>query len=155
MLRCKLRTLMIVLALGPMVLAGGCSRPGTSSLPARKPFRASAEREAAILRSYVEVKPEMPIAEVQRLLGSPDRVLPVYEPRIKNPKRLGSTSWYVIEENNDAPQSFEGVRFAFDHAGLQSLIDRLINCADRASDAGFVFSEQQLHAFAEGLQKLR
>src|SRR5262245_53062667 len=104
-------------------LRNGGYRP--AFLPAPKSYRASAEREAAILRSNVDVKPEMQIADVQRLMGSPDRVLPLYEPQAKNRKRLGSTSWYVIEEHNDVHQDFQGVRVSFDLRGRVTSVDRL------------------------------
>lgn len=121
-----IRTLLIMLAVVSMLFwSGGCSRTGRSPAPATKPFRASAEREAEILGGLAAVKSGMTITDVERLMGSPNRVLPLYEPVIENPERLGTTSWYVIEDDGESVEDLKAVRVSFNLGGRVTAIDRL------------------------------
>jgi hypothetical protein len=125
-MRFRLRTLLIVLAVGPVLLAGGCGS-GTvqPAAPAAKPLRASPQREAEILRGSGDIKSGMTAADVERLVGTPDQVLPLYEPVVKNAKQIGTTHWYIIEESSDKPANSKAVRVSFDLDGRVTAIDRL------------------------------
>jgi hypothetical protein len=50
----------------------------------------------------------MAVAEVKAILGNPDLTRPLYEPKIKKPRRIGTTYWYLIEKNG--PDSEAGDR---------------------------------------------
>ena len=60
------------------------------------PFIAKPERAALIRSQYKRVKTGMSSEDVQQLLGEPDEVRPVFEPRILNSRLIGYSHWYVI-----------------------------------------------------------
>ncbi len=119
----RLRDLLIALALGQAVLNFGCSCTSQPAAPVTKPLNANAQREAQILGGSAEVKPGMTTADVERLMGKSDDVKPLYEPVIINPKRKGTTHWYVIEGNLQKIESFKGVRVSFDLEGRVTAVD--------------------------------
>lgn len=63
----------------------------------RYPYVATAERQRQIREGFKQLAVGMTVADVERLLGKPDETRPLYEPEIKNPKRIGTTYWYLLE----------------------------------------------------------
>ena len=39
--------------------------------------------------------------QVQSLLGEPDEIRPLYEPKIWNAKQIGYTHWFLIQRRTD------------------------------------------------------
>lgn len=62
----------------------------------RYPFFASAERAAQIRQGYPGISAGMTPTQVANILGEPDEIRPLYEPKMKAPKLIGHTEWYVI-----------------------------------------------------------
>jgi hypothetical protein len=60
------------------------------------PFFASAEREAVIRQNFRRVTVGMSPAEVAAILGRPDEIRAIYQPRIWNPEVTGYSHWYVV-----------------------------------------------------------
>ncbi|MBI5262780.1 MAG: hypothetical protein HY852_13290 [Bradyrhizobium sp.] len=60
------------------------------------PFFASVERAATIRSNFRRIGIGMSAAEVSAILGTPDEVRPLHEPRIRRPKTIGYSHWYVI-----------------------------------------------------------
>jgi|SRR5881396_611909 len=85
------------------------------------PYIATPERAAAIRESYKRVAPGMSPAEVAKLLGEPDEVHPLYEPRSKKKgEAVGYTQWYIIKRLagsgsvNEKQESLVRVSFGLD-----------------------------------------
>jgi hypothetical protein len=81
------------------------------------PFHATPEREARIRGKYRRVANGMSPVEVTAILGEPDEIRPLYSPRIKNGKVIGTTYWFVIRRlvrNGSADEKQESlVRVSF------------------------------------------
>ena len=61
------------------------------------PFNAPLERATQIRANYKRVAPGMSPGEVAVVLGEPDEIHSLYEPRLKkNGKVVGYTQWYII-----------------------------------------------------------
>jgi hypothetical protein len=60
------------------------------------PFFASPERALAIRTNFGRIIAGMSPTDVVSVLGEPDEVRMAYEPKIKRPKVVGYTYWYVI-----------------------------------------------------------
>ncbi len=60
------------------------------------PLFATPERAAKIREGFPQIRVGMSPAEVMALLGEPDEVHPLYEPRVKNAEVIGFTHWYLI-----------------------------------------------------------
>jgi len=60
------------------------------------PFFASEERAKAIRDNYRRIGAGMSPEEVASLLGAPDEIRVLYEPKIKHPKTIGYTHLYLI-----------------------------------------------------------
>jgi outer membrane protein assembly factor BamE (lipoprotein component of BamABCDE complex) len=65
------------------------------------PYEAPAERRALIKTQFKAIKPGMSSADVIGLLKNPDKTTPLYEPKIKNPRTIGSTMWYVVSQHKE------------------------------------------------------
>lgn len=84
------------------------------------PFIASPERMAAIRENYRRVEPGMRADEVELILGEPDEIRTLFEPKIKNPEAIGYTYWYVIQRlaangsENKKQESLVQLTFGFD-----------------------------------------
>ncbi|HUE73545.1 MAG TPA: hypothetical protein VMP01_21895 [Pirellulaceae bacterium] len=113
-IRYRLRTLIVLVAVGHPVLFAGCSGTHSPSTPVPKRITTTPARKAEILQAAGEVKPGMTPMEVEQLVGKPDEVLPLYEPVIKNPKQIGTTHWYIIEGSADELSHSKAVRVSFD-----------------------------------------
>lgn len=89
------------------------------------PFVASKERQEFVKLVYRKVKIGHSNHEVRQLLGTPEIVLPLYEPKIKNPKRIGSTYWYILQRLKARGSKGEKlVRISFDLAGRVTAVDQ-------------------------------
>ncbi|MFZ2266965.1 MAG: hypothetical protein WAV95_05235 [Azonexus sp.] len=60
------------------------------------PLVAAPERAAKIRDGFLQVRAGMSPAEVMAILGEPDEIHPLYEPRVKSAEVIGCTHWYVI-----------------------------------------------------------
>ena len=78
---------------GASSCCGNSARP-TSDLSYH--YVASERRKAQIVNNYGEVRRGMTVSQVRGLLGEPDEVRPLYEPRIYRPRQTGFTHWYLI-----------------------------------------------------------
>jgi hypothetical protein len=65
------------------------------------PYFASEPRSAQIKGNYKKIEKGMTIKQVTQLLGEPDEFRHLYEPKIKNPKQIGYTHWYLIQRKTD------------------------------------------------------
>lgn len=67
--------------------------------------------------------------DVKRILGDPDEIRPLYEPIIKNPRRIGTTFWYIIQRKTDsgswAERDEKSVRITFNLNKTVTSVDRL------------------------------
>jgi outer membrane protein assembly factor BamE (lipoprotein component of BamABCDE complex) len=63
------------------------------------PYEAPAERQALIRKQFSAIKVGMTSKDVVKLIGKPDKITPLYEPKIKNSKQIGSTMWYVLSQS--------------------------------------------------------
>jgi hypothetical protein len=118
----RLRTLLIVLAVGLFAGCSGTNRPTAST---GTQISTSPAREAEILQAAGELKPGMTAAEVEQLMGEPDGVQPLYEPVIKNPKQVGITNWYILEGSTAELAASKAVRVALDLEDRVTRVDRL------------------------------
>lgn len=97
------------------------------------PFVAARARAAEIVSGFPKVKAGMLPFEVRAILGEPDEVHILYEPRIKKPKTIGCTRWYIVRRLvqsgsvNDKKEALVRVSFDLDrrvfhvdHWGLES-----------------------------------
>src|SRR5262245_60166641 len=96
----------------------GCRRPVQSdSFTARKEikgsFAAVPERQRQLKEGYERITAGMSTADATKVLGEPDEILPLYEPQILNPKRIGMTYWYYFEKYGDDRGSSRLVRVSF------------------------------------------
>ena len=64
-------------------------------------YYASNQRATRIKNNYLKVETGMTLQQVKAILGEPDETLPLYEPKIKNPKQIGHTAWYLIQRKTD------------------------------------------------------
>jgi hypothetical protein len=91
------------------------------------PLVAARARAVEIVSGLPRVKVGMLLSEVRAILGEPDEVHNLYEPRIHSPKTIGCTRWYIVRrlvrsgsvnEKNEAL-----VRVSFDSDGRVSHVD--------------------------------
>jgi outer membrane protein assembly factor BamE (lipoprotein component of BamABCDE complex) len=104
----------LALSLESAVVVGAPPERELSSYP----FIASPKRAALIRENYKRVAPGMSSAEVAKVLGKPDEVRTLYEPRPKNGKPIGHTQWYILKRvraSGSAAEKQESlVRVSFD-----------------------------------------
>lgn len=84
------------------------------------PFHANPDREAKIKNGYGHIIIGITPEQVKEILGEPDEVRYLYEPRIKMGKKIGYTHWFVIRRLvksgsvNDRDESLVRVSFNFE-----------------------------------------
>ncbi len=84
------------------------------------PFNASSNRAASIKEGYNRISIGMTPKQVNEILGKPDEIRYLYEPRIKTGKRIGYTHWFVIRRLvkngsvNDRDESLVRVSYNFE-----------------------------------------
>jgi outer membrane protein assembly factor BamE (lipoprotein component of BamABCDE complex) len=65
--------------------------------------------------------------QVVTILGEPEEIRPLYEPKIWNAKRIGTTYWFIIERRKPSGSVNERaeklVRVAFDLNQLVTRVD--------------------------------
>ena len=93
------------------------------------PYYASQERKQIILDGYQKIKTGMDTNEVKRLLGQPDEVLDLYDPRnIKAGRKVGFTYWYLMQRARASCSQIEKdeklVRVSFDLNSKVTHVDR-------------------------------
>ena len=92
------------------------------------PFLATPERSVAILTNYTQIRNGMTAKQVESVLGVPDEIRPLYEPKITQAKLIGYTHWYVLrrmKEHGSASEKNESlVRISFDNSGKVTRVDR-------------------------------
>jgi len=87
----------LVLALMSALPTAAATEGATELALHQYPYVATAERAARLRQNFVKVRPGMTAAEVVSLLGEPEELRPLYEPKVKSPRRIGTTSWYILE----------------------------------------------------------
>jgi hypothetical protein len=65
------------------------------------PYYASKLRASEIKDKYRKIQEGMTSKQVMQLLGEPDEISPLYEPKILEPKQIGYTHWYLIQRKTD------------------------------------------------------
>ena len=94
------------------------------------PYYASPERKQAILGSYQKIQVGMDVNDVKKILGEPDEILPLYDPRdIKVGRKIGTTYWYLIQRVKGSGSSVidrdeKLVRVSFDLNEKVTHVDR-------------------------------
>ena len=92
------------------------------------PYYATPERASVINNGYTNIKPGLTVNEVVTIMGKPDEIRDLYEPIIKNGKKIGFTYWYLIQRiqasgsQNDKKEKL--VRVSFDLNRNVSGVDR-------------------------------
>jgi len=93
------------------------------------PFEAPKVRRELIAKHVDTIKAGMSSKAVIELFGQPDETTPLYEPKIKNPRQIGSTIWYILSQRqkdgseNDKKKIAIAVRL--DLQGIVSRVDRI------------------------------
>ena len=93
------------------------------------PFEAPKVRRELIAKHVDTIKAGMSSKAVIELIGQPDETTPLYEPKIKNPRQIGSTIWYILSQRqkdgseNDKKKIAIAVRL--DLQGIVSRVDRI------------------------------
>ena len=62
------------------------------------PYEAPVQRQALIRTKYTAIRPGMNAKEVIEVLKPPDKTTPLYEPKVKDPRTIGTTMWYLISQ---------------------------------------------------------
>ena len=92
------------------------------------PYFASPERKLSILEGYKKIKIGMESNEVKAVLGEPDEIRDLYEPKIKTGKKIGFTYWYLIQRVKSTGSQNEKnenlVRISFGLNGKAIRVDR-------------------------------
>ena len=92
------------------------------------PYVASPERQKFIIDNYKTIKINQTEQEVKQLLGTPEEIFPLYEPKVKHPKKIGFTFWYILQrlkENGSQNEKAEKlVRISFNLEGKVIAIDQ-------------------------------
>ena len=82
------------------------------------PYRAIENRANTIRSEHKRINLKMSASRVIEILGEPDETLPLFEPKLKNPKQIGFTYWYLIQrlQNNGSvnEKNEKVVRISFD-----------------------------------------
>ena len=89
----RIHTAVLLISVLPAVVAGAPPERALTSYP----YIARPERALAIREGYQRVALGMAPADVAKVLGEPDEVRPLYEPRHKKGKVVGYTQWYIIK----------------------------------------------------------
>jgi outer membrane protein assembly factor BamE (lipoprotein component of BamABCDE complex) len=91
------------------------------------PYVATTERKTQIEYGFNKIEKGLTYKQVKNLLGQPDEIKPLYQPKIKNPKQIGTTYWYIIQrtkENGSVKEKNEKlVRVSFSLSGKVTQID--------------------------------
>ena len=83
-------------------------------------YVASIFRQLEIRENYKKIKIGISPGEVHEILGKPDEIQDIYEPKIKNPKVIGKSFWYILERRYIGPTNAQKdkierlVRISFD-----------------------------------------
>ena len=92
------------------------------------PYIASEERQEFIKENYKKIQINQTEQEVKQILGTPDEILLLYEPKIKKPEKIGFTFWYILQrlkENGSQNEKAEKlVRISFNIDGKVTAIDQ-------------------------------
>lgn len=71
-----------------------------------------------------EIRIGMQAEETVAITGSPDLIRPLYEPRMLNPKQIGTTRWYYLSiDAPKPPNNAQLVRVSVNHDGRVTAID--------------------------------
>ena len=66
----------------------------------------------------------MTVDATVRFLGEPDEVLPLYEPKVFEPKQIGTTRWYYVRIDSPKERTTaQLMRLSVDHKSLITAID--------------------------------
>jgi len=92
------------------------------------PYVAKQERWNQIETQFLKVGLGASLEEVIALLGKPDEILPLYEPRYKRPKQLGYQYYYILRRGNRGRKDIDQahVRVGFDTSHHVIFIDKYV-----------------------------
>ena len=115
----------------PLAFAAAYANAGGAVVQDREistyPFVANAERSTAIRAGYKRIALGMSPAQVAAVLGEPDEIRTLHEPKVKNGKIVGYTHWYIIRrlvKNGSAAEKQDSlVRVSFDLDDRVSKVD--------------------------------
>jgi hypothetical protein len=92
------------------------------------PYIASAERQEFIATNCKKIKINQTEQEVKQILGTPEEIRPLYEPKTHNPQKIGFTFWYILqrlkEKGSQNDKAEKLVRISFNLDGKVTAIDR-------------------------------
>jgi len=112
------------LALAIPLLSAGCKEASPQNTPEiAYPYQAMPKREAAIRAGYPKIATGMTTQDIHRLMGKPDQVRVLYEPKIKNSKQIGWTHWYLIRREREQDVTEKIVRVSVDLDGRVTKVD--------------------------------
>ena len=88
------------------------------------PCVASPTRTAQIQGSLDKITVGMTVDATVRILGEPDEVLPLYEPKGLEPEQIGTTRWYYVRiDSPEERTAAQLMRLSADHENLITAID--------------------------------
>ena len=101
----------------------------TSLLAIEYPFEAPKARRALIAKHVNTIKAGMSSKAVIELIGQPDENTPLYEPKIKRPRQIGSTIWYILSQRQKGGSENDKMKIAIavrlNLQGFVSSVDRI------------------------------
>ncbi len=80
---------------------GSTAQSMMENIPISYPYDASKERAQQIKDNYEKIQPGMTAQQVKSLLGEPDEIWPLYEPKPLESKQIGYTHWFLIQRRTD------------------------------------------------------
>jgi uncharacterized protein YuzE len=92
------------------------------------PYYATAERAKTIESGYTKIKEGLSARAVVSIMGKPDEIHELNEPKIKNGKIIGFTYWYLIQRikanSSQIEKNEKLVRVSFDLNGKVTGVDK-------------------------------
>jgi len=66
------------------------------------PYYASQQRTQHIIENYKKIQKEMNHKDLLNIIGEPDEIRPLYEPKHNEPREpVGTTWWYIIQRKQE------------------------------------------------------
>ena len=90
----------------------------------RYPYVASPARAARIQDHYASIVPGWSPEQVISLLGEPDEIRPLYEPKYPKAQRIGTTYWYFLAKPTERNDRTSVVRVSVDLNRTVTKVDR-------------------------------
>ncbi len=66
------------------------------------PYYASTQRTQIIIENHDKIQKEMNSKDLLNIMGEPDEIRPLYEPKHNPPRKpVGTTWWYIIQRKQE------------------------------------------------------